>query len=83
MIVGSIFENQTVEKRVAITPEIVKKYISLGIELLLVKDYGKHLGISDEDYTNLGVKFFISSNLISVVFFMNSKSVKLSKKFNQ
>ena len=57
MIVGSIFENQTVEKRVAITPEIVKKYISLGIELLLVKDYGKHLGISDEDYTNLGVKF--------------------------
>ena len=28
MKIGSIFENQDIEKRIAITPEIVKKYIS-------------------------------------------------------
>ena len=31
MRIGSILENQTIEKRIAITPEIVKKYISLGV----------------------------------------------------
>ena len=30
MRIGSILENQNIEKRIAITPEIVKKYISLG-----------------------------------------------------
>ena len=35
MIIGSILENQNFEKRIAITPEIVKKYISLGFELSL------------------------------------------------
>ena len=32
MRIGSILENQNIEKRIAITPEIVKKYISLGFE---------------------------------------------------
>ena len=35
MRIGSILENQTIEKRIAITPEIVKKYISLGFEVCL------------------------------------------------
>ena len=30
MIIGSIFENKSIENRVAITPDIVKKYKSLG-----------------------------------------------------
>ena len=30
MKIASISENQKIEKRVAITPEIAKKYISLG-----------------------------------------------------
>ena len=54
MRVGSILENQTVEKRVAITPEIVKKYISLGFEVLLNENYGKHLGIKDQRYREMG-----------------------------
>ena len=37
MIVGSILENQNLEKRIAVTPEIVKKYISLGLEISLSK----------------------------------------------
>ena len=52
----SISENKTVEKRVAITPEIAKKYINLNFELFLPKNYGAHLGFNDEEYKNHGVK---------------------------
>ncbi len=55
MRIGSIFENQNIEKRIAITPEIVKKYTSLGCEILLTKNYGAHLGINDKDYLDLNV----------------------------
>ena len=57
MIIASILENQKKEKRVAVTPEIAKKYISLGFEVLLIEKYGNHLGIKDEEYSNVGVKF--------------------------
>ena len=56
MKIGSILENQSIEKRIAITPEVVKKYISLGFELCLIKNYGIHLGINDEDYLKVGAK---------------------------
>ena len=56
MRVGSILENQDLEKRIAVTPEIVKKYISLGFEIFLCKNYGLHLGINDKNYLDLGAK---------------------------
>ena len=56
MIIGSILENKK-DKRIAITPEIVKKYISLGFEISLVKNYGSHLGFSDNEFHDVGVKF--------------------------
>ena len=56
MRIGSILENQSIEKRIAITPDVVKKYISLGFELCLIKNYGIHLGINDEDYLKVGAK---------------------------
>ena len=56
MRIGSISENHKVEKRVAITPEIVKKYLSLGFEVCLSEDYASHLGISNEKYLELGAK---------------------------
>ena len=52
-----ISENRDTEKRLAITPEIAKKYISLGFNLTLPTDYGIHLGFNNEDYKNLGVNF--------------------------
>ena len=55
MNLASILENQNIEKRIAITPEIAKKYISLGFNLSLPKSYGTHLGFNDEDYKSLGV----------------------------
>ena len=54
MIVGSASENIEIEKRIAITPEVVKKYNSLGIKINITKNYAKHLGISDEEFKNEG-----------------------------
>ena len=56
MRIGSILENQNFEKRITITPELVKKYISLGFEVCLIENYGLHLGIKDEQFKDIGVK---------------------------
>ena len=56
MKIGSILENQNLEKRIAITPEIVKKYTSLGFDISLSENYGSHIGIKDKEYSDLGVK---------------------------
>ena len=57
MNLSSVSENRDIEKRIAITPEIAKKYVSLGFNLTLPNNYGTHLGFNDEDYKNLGVNF--------------------------
>ena len=54
MKIGSLSEDLNIEKRVAITPEIAKKYSSLGFEVLLSKDYGLHLGFDNEQYKSQG-----------------------------
>ncbi len=56
MRIGSISENKNYEKRIAITPEIVKKYTSIGLEVHLSENYGTHLGIKDDQYIEVGVK---------------------------
>ena len=60
MIIGSLSENKNIEKRVAITPDAIKKYKSLGFEVHLNKDYATHIGISDDEYISTGA--IISSN---------------------
>ena len=64
MRVGSVSENKDLEKRVAITPEIIKKYTSLGFEILLSKNYGLHLGINDKEFLDLGAKISNDENEI-------------------
>ena len=58
MIIGSIKENKAIEKRIAVTPDIINKYTSLGLEVYLSENYGSHIGINDEYYTKLGAKIF-------------------------
>ena len=58
MIIGSISENVDFEKRVAITPDVIKKYKSLGLEVHLTKDYASHLGITDSEYETEGANIF-------------------------
>jgi len=55
MRIASTLENKKIEKRIAITPEIAKKYLSLGIDVSLCENYATHLGIKDEEYIKLGV----------------------------
>ncbi len=62
MIVGSIKEDASLDKRVSITPETAKNINNLGLEIYLEKKYADHLGIPDEDYKN--VKFFDNQNEI-------------------
>ena len=65
MRIVSILENQKVEKRIAITPDIAKKYIALGFKISIVEKYGEHLGFKDSDYKELGVE--ISTNKSEVL----------------
>ena len=87
MKIGSISENKTIEKRIAITPEIVKKYSSLGLEVCLSENYGFHLGIQDKDYLDLGVKIFQneieiieSSDLIVQLGMLSDDKISLVKE---
>ena len=57
MNLASISENRDIEKRIAITPEIAKKYIGLGFNLTLPNNYGTYLGFTDDEYKTLGVNF--------------------------
>tara|TARA_Y100000816_G_scaffold290493_1_gene279314 strand:+ start:108 stop:1196 length:1089 start_codon:yes stop_codon:yes gene_type:complete len=65
MIIASTLENLKLEKRIAITPEMAKKYISSGFEINITKNYGKHLGFYDSHFETLGVK--VLDNDIDVI----------------
>ena len=60
MRIASVLENHNIEKRIAITPDIAKKYIALGLEVSLPENYGEHLGFKDNEYKESGVE--ISKN---------------------
>ncbi len=64
MKIGSIKENLEFEQRIAITPEVIKKYKSLNINIILPFGYGEHLGISDQDFKNEGVEMLDSDEKI-------------------
>jgi len=60
MKIVSISEDKDIEKRIAITPEIAKKYLASGFHVSLPENYGEHLGFSDDIFKEMGVK--ISTN---------------------
>jgi len=62
MRIGSIPENKKFEKRIAITPEIAKKYISLDMQVSIIENYGVHLGYDDDQYKELGVNIIKDEN---------------------
>ena len=61
MIVGSIKENLSVEKRVSITPETAKNILNLGLKVFIESNYANHIGINDKDYEDVGVEIKKSS----------------------
>ena len=56
----SVKEDLSIEKRISITPEIVRKFIQLGFSINLEKNYAEHLVISDKDYQNSGASISIT-----------------------
>ena len=64
MIVGSIKEDLSSEKRVSLTPETTKNIIGLGLKVCIEKDYAKHLGIQDSEYKNVGAEIQGSSDQV-------------------
>ena len=65
-VIGSVRENLDVEKRISITPETAKKLVNLKFTVFLEENYGKHLGIADEDYKQHGVNLLSSANEVFV-----------------
>ena len=61
MIVGSIKENLSLEKRVSITPETAKNIINLGLKVIIEQDYATHIGIKDKEYEAIGAEIKNSS----------------------
>ena len=86
MIIGSVSENINLEKRVAITPDIIKKYKSLGFEIYLTKDYASHIGIKDEEYETEGANIksidevLSNANAILQMNILNDESLNKLKK---
>ncbi len=66
MIIGSVSENKNTERRISITPENVKKFISNGFKVYLEKNYGEHLDIDDEIFANHGAELYTDKeNILS------------------
>ena len=64
MNICSILEDQNTENRISITPEIAKKYISLGLKVCLPENYGVHLGFKDNEFKDAGVEISKDENEI-------------------
>ncbi len=64
MIIGSVSENIKSEKRVAITPDVIKKYKSLGFDVQLSKNYASHLGIYDNHYEAEGASILTHDEVV-------------------
>jgi len=60
-IIGSVKEDLSKEKRIAITPDTVKNLINLNFSVFLEKNYGVHLGLLDEEYKSNGAKLLNST----------------------
>ena len=86
MIVGSVSEDKNIEKRVAITPEIIKKYKSIGLDVNLCKNYASHLGIRDDEYISEGANILTieevldKSNVIAQMGILNDENLNKLKQ---
>jgi len=54
MIIGSISEKDSFEKRVLLTPDTIKKFIQLGFRVNIENNFGSFLNIKDEDFESIG-----------------------------
>ncbi|MBE6450606.1 MAG: hypothetical protein E7016_01420 [Alphaproteobacteria bacterium] len=62
MIIGTLKETKYQDKRVAITPDTVKKYKSLGFEIMVETSAGIESGFNDDDYIKNGALVLKNKN---------------------
>ena len=86
MKIVSVSENKNTEKRIAITPDVAKKYINLGFKLSLPENYALHLGINDNEFKEIGVniekdekKLITSSDIIVQLGLLSDDKLSLIK----
>ena len=65
MIIGSVLENKQSEKRISITPELAKKYISNGFEVYIEEGFANHLKLSDNEFVKAGCKMDKRKNILN------------------
>jgi NAD(P) transhydrogenase subunit alpha len=63
MKIGIPTEIKIEERRVAATPETVKKMVSLGLQVVIQKGAGEHANISDEAYQAAGAKLVLAQEV--------------------
>ena len=87
MIVGSLYEDRNFEQRVAVTPEVIKKYKNLGLNIVLPKGYSEHLGIHDEEFKKEGVEFLENNDdairKSNIILQLNSPNDEILNKLTQ
>ena len=65
MRIGVLTESDSGEPRVAIVPDIVKRYVSLGAEVAIQSGAGKQSGITDEAFEEAGAKIAGSADEVA------------------
>ncbi len=86
MIIGSVLENREKEKRISITPDLVKKYINSGFKILLEKNYGSHLGFQDQNYEKEGCEMLSNSEILdksNIILQLNLPEEKILQNLKQ
>jgi H+-translocating NAD(P) transhydrogenase subunit alpha len=58
-------ETQKSETRVAMTPEVVKRFVKLGVEIVVESEAGKTANISDEAFAEAGAQ--VTSDLVPIL----------------
>jgi len=65
MIISTISEKDSFEKRVLLTPDTVKKFIQLGFKVNIENNLGSFLNIRDEDFISIGAYSLKRNEILS------------------
>jgi len=66
MIIGSILEHDTNEKRNLLTSETIKKFIQLGFNVNIENNFGKFLNINDQEFKNIGANCIVRDQVLKL-----------------
>ena len=59
-IIGSVKEDLSIEKRISITPDVIKKFSTIGFSINLERKYAEHLNLNDNEYKKNGANINLS-----------------------